>query len=80
MFENENFDKVSSNCNQLILFNKIIIMHFLSILLVDLHPVKKTLRCKECNEMSHFFIHLVKYLIFIFIGVTTSHCILYNTY
>jgi hypothetical protein len=28
MFENENFDKVSSNWNQLILFNKIIIMHF----------------------------------------------------
>jgi hypothetical protein len=39
VFENENFDKVSSNWNQLILFNKIIIMLFLSFLLVDLNPI-----------------------------------------
>jgi len=51
MFSNENFEKVSSNWDQLVLFNKMIINAFLIILLVNLHitgnfwDVKNAMKC-----------------------------------
>jgi hypothetical protein len=78
MFWNENFEKVSSNWDQSVLFNKLIINAFLKSFLVNLHITKKTCKMQKIqwnvifcalrkipfyvHWANHFSLYLVQYI------------------
>lgn len=64
MFKNENLKRALSNWGQLVLFNKKITNSFCKYFIDWFTNNKKPLEYKECNEISHFLVHLAKYLFF----------------